>query len=499
LKNPGQVDSLVAALEEILAIDPADLKEAILSANLERNGSIAVARGIAAAQVIRIKDLNLSYLHVADDYVRVYPDGPAMSHILGYVGATDAKNPLAGKTGLELQYDGQLRGADGTLVVYRDATGQPIDTKVSELPKVGARLVTAIDADLQRYFHGRLRQGLAVLGREAGVGLAMDPRNGEVLAMVSLPSFDNNKVSKYLKASNQPLFNRAVSGSYTPGSTIKPLMGLAALREGVIDPLKQILSVGYIELPNPYDPEKPSRFLDWRPQGWVDIRSALARSSNVYFYEVGGGFEDQDGLGIGKLREYWQYFQLGSKTGIDLPGENSGFLPEPEEKEARTGQIWRIGDTYNVSIGQGDLMLTPIQLMSFISSVANGGRIYRPHLLLGLPGEVMLDYSGWESELKEVQEGMKDAVTESYGTAHMLASLPFSAAGKTGSSQVANNTRTNAFFVGYAPAEEPEIAILVLIENAREGSLNAIPIAKDVLNWYYENRIANDKNEPVQP
>jgi penicillin-binding protein 2 len=316
------------------------------------------------------------------------------------------------------------------------------------------------------------------------------------------------------------LFNRAISGAYTPGSAIKPMVALAALKENIIDPKKQILSTGYIEIPNPYDPEKPSRFLDWKAHGWVDLRSALARSSNVYFYEIGGGFEGLKGLGVNKLKEYWQRFLLGAKTGIDLPSESSGFLPDPEEKEERTGQIWRIGDTYNVSIGQGDLLLTPIQLINFIASIANGGKIYRPRLVscathdnsnnpnlhpndsnrsdnsdTGLYHSdcgLLMDYSEWQKEIKEVQKGMEDAVEKYYGTANLLSFLPMSAAGKTGSAQVANNTRTNAFFVGYAPAENPEIAILVLMENAREGSLNAVPIAKDVLEWYYYNRIQNN-------
>ncbi len=494
LKTPEQIDDLSDALSEILSIDAAGIREAISAADLERSGSVAVARNITAAQAIRIKDLNAPYLQITDDYIRNYPDGAIFSHIIGYIGSTDKANTLGGKAGLELQYNEYLRGTDGKLLVYRDATGKTIDKKVDSLPKSGNQLVSSIDADLQRYFYNRLRQGLANLGRETGVGLAMDPRTGEVLSLISLPSFDNNKVAKYLNSSSQPLFNRAISGAYTPGSTIKTLVGLAALHEKVIDPLKQILSIGYIELPNPYDPEKPSRFVDWRPQGWVDIRSALAKSSNVYFYEVGGGFEDQKGLGIGKLREYWQKFLLGVKTGIDLPGENSGFLPAPEEKEKRTGQIWRIGDTYNVSIGQGDLQLSPIQLINFTASIANGGRVYQPKMVAGGPVVTLFDYSDWELELQEVQAGMKDAVAKSYGTANLLSSLPVSSAGKTGSSQVSNNTKTNAFFVGYAPAENPEIVILVLIENAREGSLNAVPIAKDVLNWYYENRISNGKS-----
>jgi len=194
-------------------------------------------------------------------------------------------------------------------------------------------------------------------------------------------------------------------------------------------------------------------------------------------------------LGIERLWEYWSKFLLGKKSGIDIPAENVGFLPYPEEKEKRTGDIWRLGDTYNVSIGQGDLLLTPLQLLNFTASIANGGKIYRPYLAQHITPEVVFNYSDWQEEISHVQKGMEDAVSKYYGTASMLAGLP--AAGKTGSAQVANNTRTNAFFIGYLPVENPQIAILVLVENAREGSLNAVPIARDVLDWYYKNRILN--------
>ncbi len=495
LKSPGESEALIVRLAEIFNISPEGFKTMISRADLEKKTFIPIARNISLSQAIQLRSLNLPAIQIEDDYIRKYPDGPAFSHILGYVGVSDEDNSIVGKSGLEAQYDNLLRGADGELIIYRNVDGKPLDQKVTREPAAGSDLTTTIDADLQKFFYQRLQSGLASLGREAGVGLAIDPRNGEVLALISLPGFDNNQVSKYLKASNQPLFNRAISGTYTPGSTIKTMVALAALKEKIVDPKFQIFSAGFIEIPNPYDKEHPSRFLDWKAHGWVDIYSALARSSNVYFYEVGGGFEGLKGLGIVRLIDYWKKFLLGEKTGVDLPEENSGFLPNPEEKEKRTGQIWRIGDTYNVTIGQGDLLVTPLQLLNFTASIANGGKIYQPHFVNSGASSVLFDYSDWKDELSNVQEGMRDAVQKYYGTANMLASLPVSAAGKTGSSQVANNTKTNAFFVGYLPAgiseEEgpPKIAILVLIENAREGSLNAVPIAKDVLEWYYYNRL----------
>lgn len=489
LKKPEELDKIILKVSEIFRQSPEELRGLIEKANIEKRASLPLARNISVSQTIALKALNFSAIEVTDDYTRKYPNGLALSHVVGYTGVSEENNEIVGKAGLEAQYDEAIRGRDGEEVFYRDALGQPLDKKVVQTPSIGQDLKTTLDADLQVYFYNRIRNGLAALGREAGVGIAMNPQNGEILALVSLPSFDSNQVAKYLTSPGKPLFNRAVSGLYPPGSAIKPLVALAALKEEVVDPKFQIFSKGFIEIPNPYDSEKPSRFLDWKAHGLVDLRSAIARSSNVYFYEIGGGFEKFEGLGINRLNEYWKKFLLGEKTGIDLPAEGLGFLPEPEEKEERTGEFWRIGDTYNVSIGQGDLLLTPIQLLNFIASVANGGKIYEPKLLLEKETNILFDYSDWTRELTEVQEGMKDAVRKYYGTANLLSGLPVSAAGKTGSAQVANNARTNAFFVGYAPAENPQIAVLVLVENAREGSLNAVPIANDVLGWYYYNRM----------
>src|SRR6185369_6794081 len=274
------------------------------------------------------------------------------------------------------------------------------------------------------------------------------------------------------------------------GSTIKPLVGIAALKEGVIDPARTIFSPGYLDIPNPYNPSKPTRYLDWRPQGDVNMAAAIAQSSDVYFYEVAGGFGSQKGIGISRLREWWQKFRLDQKTGIDLPGEASGFLPSPEWKEKRDGRPWLLGDTYNVSIGQGDMDITSIQLLSYIAALANGGTIYQPVLNKEAPHpKALADLTYLGPQIAEIQKGMRRTVTSPLGTAHALNDLPFAVDAKTGSAQVLNNTQENAFFVGYIPGTESgvdtgsPIAILVLVEHSKEGSPNTLPIAKDVLRW----------------
>lgn len=514
LKNRALLDEVISKLAETFGLAGEELYLVLEQSDFETKSSVALVRNITAEQAIAVRGLALDSVRVENDYRREYPNGNAFSHVVGYTGVAEKGSAIVGKTGLEHFYDEQLRGVDGITLSQRDAMGQVIDERVVQRPTSGYELVTTLDADFQSYFYNRLSQGLSNLGLKAGVGIALNPQNGEVLALISLPSFDNNafvtpgrgkELADFFTDTSRPLFNRAISGAYNPASTIKPLVAAAALKEGIVSPGYQILSTGAIEIPNPYNPDKPSRFVDWKAHGWVDVWSAIARSSNVYFYEVGGGFEGLVGLGIERLRRAWQEFGLGAQTGIDLDFEAAGFLPEPEKKEVRTGQPWRIGDTYNVSIGQGDLLVTPIQLINYIATIANGGTRYQPILMkqmrtvdkgvVSQNHSVVLDeYPEYATAIANVQRGMEDGVTKEYGTSHLLASIPVSIAAKTGSAQTNNNTKTNALFVGYMPAQNPEVAILILVENAKEGSLNAVPIARDVFAWYYENRLAN---EPV--
>jgi len=522
-KDAGARNKITDDLEKILNLPAGQIEGLLKDVNLEKQNSLMVARQLSIDQIIGIKNLNSPAIEIEDDFKREYSAVGAFSHVLGYTGLADkndlsgdsslSSNDVIGKNGIEAYYNDYLQGKNEEIINYRNAKGEIIDGKILKEQISGDRVYLNIDADLQNYFYSQLKQTLVNLGSPAGVGIAMNPQNGEVLTLVNLPSFDNNKItSSDLINPLKPLFNRAISGVYSPGSTIKPLVAYAALKENIISPDRQIFSRGYIDVPNPYFPDKPSRFLDWKAHGWVDMYSALARSSNVYFYALGGGFPDSElslidgsikikGLGIARLKEYWQKFGLGKETGIDLPFENEGFLPDAQEKEDSAGQPWRIGDTYNVAIGQGDLIITPIQLVSYISAIANGGKIYQPMVMEKIVSEnggvvkenqpkVSYDYSSDIDIIKEIQKGMRDAVQKSYGTAYMLNDLPMAVSAKTGSAQIGNNKKINAFFVGYAPSDNPQIAILVLVEDASEGSLNTVPVAKNIMNWYYNNRIS---------
>lgn len=521
-KLGDEKEKIIDNLEKILNLPVGKIKNLLRDINLERQNSLIVGRQLNIDQIIEIKNLNSPAVEIEDDFKRQYSKIGVFSHVLGYTGAVDKNdiekdhtlsfNDVVGKNGIEAFYNDYLQGENGEIVNYKNAKGEVIDSKTLKEQVSGDRIYLNIDADLQNYFYNQLKQTLSGLGSPAGVGIAMNPQNGEVLALVNFPSFNNNKItSSDLTNSLKPLFNRAISGVYSPGSTIKPLVAYAALKENIISPERQIYSRGYIEVPNPYFPDKPSRFLDWKAHGWVNMYSALARSSNVYFYVIGGGMPnseislidgmvDIEGLGIERLKKYWQKFGFDKKTGIDLPAESEGFLPDAEIKEEKTGQPWRVGDTYNVTIGQGDLVITPMQLLSYISTIANGGKIYQPFVankVVSENGEILkenqskiyYDFSSDIDIIKEIQKGMRDTVQKSYGTAYMLNDLPMAVSAKTGSAQIENNKKINAFFVGYAPSENPQIAILVLVEDASEGSLNTIPLAKSIMNWYYINRI----------
>lgn len=501
----------LAAVSDILGISEKETEALINSFDLEKQDIATLAPQLSEEQAEKFQKLNLKPIIIKKDFKRKYQDSEIFSHIIGYVGPItkeDIKdnfslNDIIGKSGLERYYDDRLRGKDGQIINYRNAKGEIIDEKFLNDAESGTDIKTTIDAEFQTYFFNQLKKRLSELGSRSGVGIAIDPRNGEILALVSLPAFDANNITlKSLNDPERPFFNRAISGLYAPGSTIKPLVAFAALKEGVVEPKTEIFSRGYIEIPNPYFPDQPSRFVDWKPHGWVNLYSALARSSNVYFYALGGGLPDSEldllrnpknefnGLGIERLKTYWRMFGLDEKTGVDLPSEASGFLPDPNLKKERGKGQWRVGDTYNVAIGQGDLLATPMEIINFIAGIAENGKFYRPFIAKEIMAPLVVrDYSGDADYFKEVQKGMIDVIAKPYGTANYLSDLPMKVAGKTGTAQTKNKTRINAFFTGFAPVENPRIAILVLIENAEEGSSNSLPVAKEVLKWYYENRI----------
>lgn len=443
---------------------------------------------------------------------RYYPQGKVISHILGYTGKptskelSENKNLLAtdhvGRAGIEKVYDQYMQGTHGKRVTEVNAWGKKIRILQETEAQPGSNLVLTIDLKLQEIIYQKLKRILADHHLQKGAAVALDPNSGEILALVSIPSYNNNEFSEnydqYKDDPLRPLFNRAIAGLYPPGSSFKPVVALGALEEKVISATKLINdSKGFITVASKYNPNINYTFHDWRAHGWVDMREAIAKSCNVYFYTIGGGYKGQKGLGIEKIKQYAQKLGFSKLTGVDLPGEARGRIPDPEWKKEVKGENWYIGDTYNSSIGQGDIAVTPLQIAQMTAFFANGGKLLQPHLLkqvLGKDHKVIKEFGAQEPKkldfspqsIKVVREGMRQAVT--YGTARRLKWLPVDIAGKTGTAQFGTKGKTHAWFTSFAPYEKPEMVLTILIEEGGERGGLAVQAAKEIYEQWLKLR-----------
>jgi len=324
----------------------------------------------------------------------------------------------------------------------------------------------------------------------------MDVESGEILAITSYPEFDSQiltdgedsvVIADYNNDSRKPFLNRAVSGLYAPGSIIKPFIALAVLNENVISPQKKILSTGSLSVPNPYDEEKPTIFKDWRAHGWVDMRQAIAVSSNVYFYTVGGGYENQRGLGITKIEKYLKDFGFGQETKIDLSTESEGLVPNPRWKKEVFDDDWRVGDTYITSIGQFGFQITPIQAVRSTALIANGGKLIVPAVLLTKKPKIEKEINIDAEKFKVIQEGMRLVVQE--GTAIPLNFPYVDVAAKTGTAEVGVLKEfVNSWIIGYFPYEKPKYAFAVVMERRNSKNLiGGLFVMTNLIDWMHIN------------
>jgi penicillin-binding protein 2 len=436
----------------------------------------------------------------------------SLSHILGYNGQLTKEeyeeysrqgyflNDQIGKTGLELTYEKELKGINGQKQVEVDALGREKKIIAQNDPIAGKDLILSLDFDLQKRAEEALAKTLKSTGKKRGAVVILNPQNGEILALVSLPTFDSNNFAlgiggaeyqNLLNNSNKPLFNRAVSGAYPSGSTIKPVMAAAALAEKVITPSTTFNSVGGIKILEWFFP-------DWKAggHGLTNVYKAIAESVNTFFYMIGGGFPhngnptqnyDFVGLGPERIAVWLNKFGLGKISRVDLNNENEGFVPTVEWKNKTYNEQWYIGDTYNLAIGQGNLLVTPLQVANWTAIIANGGKIYQPHLVKEIgehevPLKIVSQDFISDKDLTVVRQGMRDAVN--YGSARSFSELPIKIAAKTGTAQWSNNKSPHAWFTCFAPYDQPAIVVTVLIEEGEEGSRTAAAVAKDIL-WYY--------------
>ncbi len=437
--------------------------------------------------------------------VRAYTDRQGLGQLIGFVSypKKDKKGfyfrtEYLGRSGVEESFNNILAGVNGSQLVEVNAHGDVISSSVVDLPKPGEEITLSVDAELSEAMYNIIATSSLKAGFRSGAGAIMDVTTGEILAMTSYPSFDPevmadgddiDLINQYTNDERLPFLNKVIGGVYTPGSVVKPFLVYGALMEGIITPETSIVSTGQIVIPNPYIPSQPSVFTDWRAHGRMNARESLAFSSNVYMYYISGGYGSQRGLGINKMNEYYDLFKFGQTTDIALLGEQSGTVPSPAWKEEAFGEDWRLGDTYNTSIGQFGWQVTPIQMLRAYAAIANGGTFFKPHLGKDVVGEserIELD----PATLKVIHEAMNMTTNYPGGTARGLEKKYIKVAAKSGTAEVgAGNRYVNSWAAGFWPYEDPKYAFILMMEHApRSNKLGATTIMGSVMDWIHTNR-----------
>ncbi|HFD87906.1 MAG TPA: penicillin-binding protein 2 [Gammaproteobacteria bacterium] len=515
--TPSLVDNLgntLQRLRKFLNISEEDIRKfQKLRRSQSRYRSTPLLVGLTEEEVARfyVHRRDFPGVSIQSRTRRSYPFGAMFSHVLGHVGRINSKEleqvetanyrgtARIGKTGIEKFYEHELHGATGFKSEEVNAQGEIIRGLSRQAPHTGTSLVLTLDLNLQQV-------AIEAMGDNTGAVIAMDPRNGEILALASLPVFDPNPFINGISTADyallrdselRPLFNRAIQGQYPPGSTIKMVTGLAALESGVTTADKRMFAKGYYQVPN-----DARKYRDWRKEGhgWVNLTSAIAQSSDVYFYDLAYK------TGIDRLAPFFRKFGLGHRTGIDLPGEASGLVPSREWKLKRYKKRWFPGETLISGIGQGYMLSTPLQLARMTSCLAMRGDCPQPHLLKArIPGSPYRNPDNPDNKIKlkdaahwdQIIDAMTAVITSPTGTGRRISkNLQWSLAGKTGTSQVfglkedekydaetlERRLRDHALFVGFAPIEKPQIAVAVVVEHGGHGGVTAAPIARKIID-----------------
>lgn len=532
--SPG----LLEMVEEVRRLEP--YEPIIVDQNVARDLALIIAQE---------GGLTMPGVDVAIIPRRSYVYGPLQSQILGFLSAIPSEEvaeytargyivgvDLIGYAGIEAQTEENLRGTPGRKIITKDVLGQELSVLSETPPQPGDNIYLTLDTPLQQVAEEALLAGLEEANSQRGVVIALDPRDGQVLAMVSLPTYDNNIFSKKLDFDelqalydhpHHPFSNHAIADQIPPGSTYKIIPATAALTEGTINRFTTVNCGGRMYLPNrffPDDAELAQPFYCWidlqmrGAHGPVDVVEALMHSCDIFFYQIGGGFKDSDfdGLGVERLAQYSRLFGLGETTGIDIPGEYGGLVPDPKWKRDYYQETWTTGDTYIMAIGQSFLQVTPLQIANAFAVVANGGKLYQPTLIHHIDdadGNMIQSFKPTlirqldvpESVWQIVREGL-NLVVSPEGTGHraLLDDLGINVAGKTGTAEYCDDIAykagrcdvaedetlpTHAWFVAYAPVEAPEIVVLTWIYDGGEGSVKAAPVVHDVMDFYFRRSL----------
>jgi penicillin-binding protein 2 len=522
--TPEQVDDMgatLSALEDIIEIRDYDRSRfEKLLARKPRFEAVPLRFHLNDEEVARfsVNRHRFPGVDITAGLARHYPQGPLAVHALGYVGRIDEKalkvldssnyrgTSHVGKNGIEKTYEDMLHGQVGLQQVETTAQGRIIRVLNRTAPVSGSNLYLTIDSHLQQATE-------AAFGDFSGSAVAIDPNNGDILAFVSLPTYDPNPFvngidyDDYAALRNnekEPLFNRALRGQYPPGSTVKPFMGLAGLEMGITSEHSKTYCPGFYMLPG-----KDRKYRDWKRtgHGTVDLNSAITQSCDVYFYDLA------QSMGIERIHDYLQHFGFGKAAGIDIQGELPGLLPSKEWKRSRRDQPWYPGETIITGIGQGFFLVTPIQLAVATAALANGGQILKPQIVRAEQeagsGELLPHYPevletltiDEQQHWDMVIDSMIDVVHGARGTARSIGKdSPYKIAGKTGTAQVfglkeeekydaeaiAEKLRDHALFIAFAPIDDPKIAVAVIVENGGGGGSVAAPIARIIMDAYLE-------------
>ena len=499
--------AIIEQVSQHLTLDPEELSEKLSKRGGKTRIKVKGGLTLREAALIESHRLDLPGVVIQPEYQRNYPLGAYASHLIGYVGEVSEsqlkqeefselhQGSLVGQYGVEGTYDQYLRGFAGRELIEVDALGHTKQSISVNKPGAGDDLYITIDIRLQK-----LAEDL--LGSESGAIVALDPLTGEILALASQPGFDPNALSRglsrsqwqqLLQDSRHPLTNRAIQGQYPPGSTFKIIMAAAVLDTRTFHHSDFLTCQGGFHFGR-------RMYRDWKRggHGSVDLNKAIAQSCDVYFYKSGNR------MGIETIASYARQFGLGEKTGIDLPAERSGLMPTPAWKEKIKGEPWYPGETISVSIGQGFVLVTPIQMAQVIASVAADGQLAQPRLIHAVRHRGTGMVEEWSSPqprrvaisssiFSKIKEGLASVVTE--GTARRVQSSLVSIAGKTGTAQVValrsgpqksipKEYRDHAWFVAYAPVDRPKIAVAVLAEHMGHGGSAAAPLAKELIEAY---------------
>lgn len=446
------------------------------------------------------------YNELLDFSERRYTEKKGFSHLLGFLSypQKDASNNYfskehVGRAGVESYFNDKLNGKLGSRVFRVDAFGRIFSDNIISLPTAGENITLSIDSRIQEKLSVVLQEYLEKHKFNGGAGIIMNVNNGEIIAMTSLPEYNSNiltagtdrvRIAEYINNKNKPFLNKTTYAEFTPGSIMKPFVALAALQEKIITPYQKIHTDGVLIIPNPWYPDKPSYFRDWKNHGPVDLFSAIANSSNIYFYKIGGGFEDMKGLGIDKIYSYLSIFGFGQETNIEGFPEQDGNIPNRDWKKKTFGANWLLGDTYYTAIGQYGFLVTPMQAAVGVAAIANNGKILQPVVLknsrkIPVKKEIKnIDLNHFAT----MRTAMRATVTR--GTTQSL-NLPFvQIASKSGTAQTRNRQRENSWVIGFWPYKNPQYAFVLMAEDGPNTTTTGVSrAASELFKWMYKNEL----------